>query len=189
VPADGSWLETTAAEPAFPPAAAALASGPSMAPRFGVNLDFVGSLNMQLRAEVVGETPQGFRINFFVVSGESYGPRLRGRILPGGSDWVCVRPDGVAELNARVTHQMDDGALIHEQAGGIVTLGAAGYTNLVRGVYTGVPPVFASQSFGTADPRWKWMNTTQFYGFGRVFMDKLRLEVDVFTPTIAWSDA
>jgi hypothetical protein len=39
------------------------------------------------------------------------GDRLRGKVLPGGADWTLKRPDGVVELDLRITLQTDDGAL------------------------------------------------------------------------------
>src|SRR5262245_57531444 len=41
------------------------------------------------------------------------GPRLRGKVLPGGADWTLLRPDGVLELDLRITLETDDGAAIY----------------------------------------------------------------------------
>jgi len=53
------------------------------------------------------------------VSGHFEGPRLRGRVLPGGGDWTLLRSDGVLELDLRLTLQTDDGALIHMASFGL----------------------------------------------------------------------
>ncbi len=37
------------------------------------------------------------------------GPGLKGRVLPGGSDWIVVRRDGVLIQDVRVVLQTDDG--------------------------------------------------------------------------------
>jgi hypothetical protein len=42
-------------------------------------------------------------------------------VLPGGADWLLVRPDGVGELDVRVTLQTDDGALIYVTYRGYLT--------------------------------------------------------------------
>jgi len=48
------------------------------------------------------------------VSGGNFeGPRLRGRIVPGGGDWLLLRSDGVMELDLRITLETDDHALIY----------------------------------------------------------------------------
>jgi hypothetical protein len=60
----------------------------------------------------LGAAPHGTR-SFVPVTGGSFeGPRLRGRVLPGGGDWLLLRSDGVLELDLRVTLETDDHALI-----------------------------------------------------------------------------
>ena len=48
-------------------------------------------------------------------------PRLQGKVLPGGADWVLIRPDGVGEIDVRATLQTDDGALIYVTYRGYLT--------------------------------------------------------------------
>jgi len=38
---------------------------------------------------------------------------MRGKVLPGGGDWLLLRSDGVLELDLRVTLVTDDHALIY----------------------------------------------------------------------------
>src|SRR5438477_10973639 len=61
----------------------------------------------------LGAVPHGTRVIAPITSGTFEGPRLRGRVLPGGGDWTLLRPDGVLELDLRITLQTDDGALIY----------------------------------------------------------------------------
>ena len=44
-----------------------------------------------------------------ITGGIVEGPRLTGRVIPGGADWQVLRTDGVAELEARYTLRADDG--------------------------------------------------------------------------------
>jgi len=67
----------------------------------------------------VGAGPHGTRITFPIIGGSFEGDRLRGKVLPGGDDWVVKRLDGVLELDLRVTLETDDGALIHMTFEGI----------------------------------------------------------------------
>jgi hypothetical protein len=60
----------------------------------------------------VGAAPHGTRVTVPVSGGSFEGPRLRGRVLPGGGDWTLLRSDGVLELELRITLETDDGALI-----------------------------------------------------------------------------
>jgi hypothetical protein len=61
----------------------------------------------------VGAVPHGTRVIVPITSGHFEGPRLRGKILPGGGDWTLLRADGVLELDLRATLETDDGALVH----------------------------------------------------------------------------
>ncbi len=62
---------------------------------------------------VVGPSPYGERRIINITGGGFAGPKLSGRVLQGGADWQIIRPDGVAELEARYTLETDDGALIY----------------------------------------------------------------------------
>jgi hypothetical protein len=184
-PADGTWMAMTAEAPS-PPVVAATpsASDTPGIPRFGYELELLGALTVQLRPEVLGHTPDGYRINFFVVQGEIRGPRLNGTLRPEGGDWMTVRPDGVGVVNIRVTYEMDDGGLVLEQSGGVIYVGPEGYEQVVRGVFVGTPNIYLTPSYITADPRWAWINPFQCFGLGHVVMEELRLECDIYAPHV-----
>ena len=57
----------------------------------------------------------GERKHIAIIGGTVSGPRLRGKILPGGSDWLWQRRDGTAEIKAHYTIEADDGAFIYVQ--------------------------------------------------------------------------
>src|SRR5256885_9572794 len=59
-----------------------------------------------------GAVPHGTRVIAPITGGTFEGPRLRGRVLPGGGDWTLLRSDAVLELDLRITLETDDGALI-----------------------------------------------------------------------------
>jgi uncharacterized protein DUF3237 len=70
---------------------------------------------MQVRVGTVlniGAVPHGSRRTATLSGGTFEGPRLRGTILPGSTDWQLLRADGVLEMDLRFTLQTDDGALI-----------------------------------------------------------------------------
>src|ERR1700741_3071249 len=70
-------------------------------------------------AQKIGAVPHGTRVTALIASGHFEGPRLRGRVLPGGGDWTLLRGDGVLELDLRLTLETDDGALIHMTSFGL----------------------------------------------------------------------
>jgi len=49
----------------------------------------------------LGSVPHGSRVIAPITSGSFEGPRLRGKVLPGGGDWTLLRSDGVLELEPR----------------------------------------------------------------------------------------
>jgi len=62
--------------------------------------------------QTIGAVPHGIRSVVPVTGGDFEGPRLRGKVLPGGSDWLLLRSDGVLELDLRITLETNDQALI-----------------------------------------------------------------------------
>ena len=57
----------------------------------------------------VGQTHAGNRRVIGVGGGVFEGPGLKGRVLPGGSDWIVVRRDGVLIQDVRIVLHTDDG--------------------------------------------------------------------------------
>ena len=85
-------------------------------------MDFRSLMTMQVAvvgARKIGAVPHGTRVIAPIASGHFEGPRLRGKVLPGGGDWTLLRGDGVLELDLRLTLETDDGALIHMTFEGI----------------------------------------------------------------------
>src|SRR5215467_13362125 len=67
----------------------------------------------------LGAAPLGTRVIAPIAGGSFEGPQLRGKVLPGGGDWTLLRPDGVLELDLRITLEADDGALIYMTSFGL----------------------------------------------------------------------
>src|SRR5258708_13987418 len=77
-------------------------------------LEFLYEISAYLESPMaIGENPHGNRQIAPVAGGSFEGPRLQGKVLPGGADWLLIRPDGVSEIDVRATLQPDDGALIY----------------------------------------------------------------------------
>jgi uncharacterized protein DUF3237 len=53
--------------------------------------------------EVIGATPEGIRVNFYVTGGEVTGPKITGKFRAVGADWLTIRRDGMAILDVRAT--------------------------------------------------------------------------------------
>ncbi|WP_334129558.1 DUF3237 domain-containing protein [Sneathiella sp.] len=74
------------------------------------------AFDMRLTVEMpplnLGETAMGGRVIATVTGGEITGPLLQGKVR-GGGDWLLTRPDGVTQLDVRLTIEAADGALIY----------------------------------------------------------------------------
>jgi len=76
-----------------------------------------GEFAFEVRAEVsaplvIGPSSHGLRRVVPIIGGSVTGPRLQGRVVPGGADWQFVRSDGVLSVEARYTLEAHDGSLI-----------------------------------------------------------------------------
>ena len=77
-----------------------------------IQFAFTATITLGVVQEV-GETPHGRRRIIPITGGSFEGPSMKGTVEPGGADWQVIRPDGVAELDAKYTLKTDDGALIY----------------------------------------------------------------------------
>ena len=101
-------------------------------------LDFVGAVEAEVAPPVViGAGPAGERRIVPILGGRVSGPRLEGDILPGGADYQFIRPDGVAEIEARYTVRLADGALVYVVNRGLRHAAPAAGVRRGRGVEAG----------------------------------------------------
>jgi hypothetical protein len=71
------------------------------------------TMRAQLGAiQSIGQTPHGGRRIALVAGGSFEGERLRGTLLPGGTDWLLVREDAAAAIDVRLVLETHDGATI-----------------------------------------------------------------------------
>ena len=132
--------------------------------------------------EVIGETPEGLRANYYLTGGNATGDRVTGKFLPVGGDWVCVRRDGIAVLDVKATIETNDGALIFVYYHGTIDLGEDGYSRFMVGDLPPGPFVArASPRLVTSHPRYLWLNRLYCVGLGKLFPDRSEVTYDVFS--------
>jgi hypothetical protein len=153
-------------------------------PRFSYELDYFALLTATLRPEVIGDTPDGYRVNFYITGGSVQGPNIDAKVRAEGGDWMCIRPDGTGIVDINVTYETADGALILDQAGGVFQLGVEGLARLKRGVVSGAPPFYATPRWLTDAPAWRWLNAQQGFGFGVVSMEEMLVHCDMYIPRV-----
>lgn len=69
--------------------------------------------------QMLGRTPYGERRIIEILGGSVEGSMLKGKILPGGSDWQIIRSDGVADIQARYAIETDSGAKVLVRSDGL----------------------------------------------------------------------
>ena len=76
-------------------------------------LEFAFEARVSIAPRIEAGLVQGGRRRIIPITGGTVtGPRLNGKVVPGGADWQIVSAAGVTDLTARYTIQAEDGALI-----------------------------------------------------------------------------
>ena len=111
-------------------------------------------------SEALGFTP--------ITGGTVVGPRLNGRVLPGGGDWWVARSD-VTQLDARYLLEADDGTVIDVVNRGYYVASddleqrlAAGEPVTEEELYYRTAPVFQTDAAAH-----RWLAERQFIGMAR----------------------
>jgi hypothetical protein len=122
-------------------------------PIFTIHAELADIMNL-------GRTPLGEHRVIGILGGSVLGPKLQGRILPGGADWQLIRGDGAANISARYTIETDAGARILVTSDGLRHGPPDVMERLVRG--DSVDPALyyfrTVMRFETADTSVAWLN-------------------------------
>lgn len=130
--------------------------------------------------EVIGETPEGLRANFYVTGGHVSGPHLQGTVLPVGGDWLTVRRDGVGVLDVRATLETGDGALIYFSYTGMLDAGVDGYQRFLDGDLPARIPLRGAPRLLTAHPDYLWLTRLQCVNIGEVDLENFAVTYDLY---------
>lgn len=119
----------------------------------------------------IGDGPFGSRMFFDVTGGELEGPRVRGKFVGGGGDWLLAGPDGFGRLDVRAQIETDDGAFLYLQYFGLIEMNDKVQAAMGSAQETAFEEQYfrTSPRFETGDARYAWLNTSLFIGEGRMF--------------------
>ncbi|MFT4874608.1 DUF3237 domain-containing protein [Congregibacter sp.] len=150
---------------------------------YDYNLEHICSAKVTLQnpPEAIGPTPEGLRVNFYITGGEVNGPRLKGKFLPVGADWLIIRSDGVGVMDIRATIETRDGALIYVAYNGFIDAGEDGYTKFIEGNLPARMPIRGAPRFSTAHPDYLWLNRIQCVNVGEVDLNSSVVGYDLYT--------
>jgi hypothetical protein len=127
----------------------------------------------------LGNTPYGERRIIDINGGTIEGPKLKGKVLPGGADWQIVRADGVVHLTARYTIETNDGGLILVNAEGYRHGPPDVMERLARDETVDPTQYYfrTAMRFETSDPASAWLNRILAIGYGARANRQVRIEV------------
>ncbi len=113
---------------------------------------------------VVGQLPTGTRRIIEILGGTFAGPKLKGKLLPGGADWQIIRQDGFTEVDARYTLQTEKGDLIYVSNIGIRHAPPEILKRLNEGEAVDQSQIYfrAVPKFETASPELEWLMRSIF---------------------------
>ncbi|HTR38792.1 MAG TPA: DUF3237 domain-containing protein [Bryobacteraceae bacterium] len=123
----------------------------------------------------LGQTHNGHRRIIPIASGRVEGPRLNGRVLPGGADWQILRPDGTADLDARYTIETEQGALIYVVNRGVRHGPREVLEKLNRGERVDPSTYYfrSAATFETSAIEHQWLTRAVVVGVGERYPDKV----------------
>jgi hypothetical protein len=138
----------------------------------------VADLVVRIAAPVeIGRIAGNLRRMIPIAEGEVIGPKLFGRVVPGGADYQWLRSDGVSELEARYVIELREGGLIYVENRGV----RFGPPELMEKIRRGEPvdPKLiyfrSTPRFETAVPGYEWLMRNLFICSGARHPDRVEL--------------
>lgn len=147
----------------------------------------VPTLTLAMRLRILTGPPQelgmvdGVRKRIIPITGGTVeGPRLTGRIVPGGADWQSIRPDGTADILARHALEASDGTMIalvspgyrHGPADVLARVAAGETVDPARYYFRTTPRFEVSPASAHG-----WLGRTVFVGSGARYRDHVALAI------------
>jgi hypothetical protein len=127
--------------------------------------------------EEIGDTPWGRRRVIPILGGSVTGPRLEGRILPGGADFQSIRSDTFTDIHARYVIQTRSGDKIYVENTGIRTGAPEDIMALAQGREVDPARIYfrTYPRFETAARGLDWLHDHLFIGTGARYPDRVEL--------------
>lgn len=118
----------------------------------------------------MGQGPIGTRTFAEVTGGTFEGPKLKGKLLTGGGDWILIDGGGMGHVDVRANFETDDGARIYAQYLGRLEMNDAIMQALGSGNDSDYGDTYfmTSPRFETGDERYAWLNHKVCVAEGRV---------------------
>ena len=125
-----------------------------------INTRFLFTLALEIQVSSLGDTPYGRRRMFHFDGGSFDGPKLKGKVLPGGGGWSLIRRDDVMEVDARLILETNDSHQIYAAWKGLRHGPKEVMDRLYKGeiVDPGAYYFRTTPYFETSSEKYSWMN-------------------------------
>lgn len=115
------------------------------------------------------QPPQAVDQSLLIVNvpgGSVDGPRIKGKLVIPGGDWLRVMPSGVLRLDVRLTIQTDDNELIYMTYSGVIQCSKEQSDRLNAGeeLKAGDCHFITAPTFETKSEKYGWINAVQAVG-------------------------
>jgi hypothetical protein len=133
------------------------------------SLELFARLTVQVAPPIeIGDTPGGRRRVIPIIGGTVSGPRISGRVLAAGADYQQVRPEGVAELDARYVLALDDGTQVYVVNRALRRASPEVTQQLLSGEVVDPSLVYfrCAPRFEAPQGPWRWLMEHLFVGTG-----------------------
>ena len=129
--------------------------------------------------QIIGPSSHGTRVIIPVIGGTVKGPKVNGEVLSFGADWILLRPDGMFELDVRITVRTDDNELIYVYYRGLSNVSPEIRERIQKGedvdpseYYFRTTPIFE-----TGSEQYSWLNQIICVGVGKSELNKVRYNI------------
>lgn len=133
--------------------------------------------------QVIGLHSRGRRRIIPITGGTLRGPRLNGRVLPGGADFQLVVSETAADLDARYIIELEGpefaGEHIYVQNRALRRGSAADIARLVRNEPVKPAAIYfrCAPTFEVSTPQLAWLTESLFIGTGARFPDRVEISL------------
>lgn len=133
--------------------------------------------------QILGLNSRGRRRIIPITGGTLRGPRLQGRVLPGGADFQLVVSDTAADLDARYIVELDGpeygGQHLYVQNRALRRGSAADIARLVRGEPVDPAAIYfrSVPTFEVSCPTLAWLTESVFVGTGARYPDRVEISL------------
>jgi hypothetical protein len=144
------------------------------------DLEFVFELSVEIGPTIeVGKTPTGLQCNVPIIGGTFTGPRMSGRVLPGGADRQLVEESGLTVVHAQYAIETQDGFRIEIENRGVRTGSAAVLRRLAVGEVVDPKEYYfrTTPTFKSPNGPYEWLKRCVFVASCERYADHVLVKV------------